>query len=131
MDVYASTTRVASRTKHNGADAVPADFDPADFDPADFPIIAMHVFGVSPFPPIGEAAPEVVADLKYRRRVQRLHGLGDRVLGEFLAEIGAERGIQTVIDKKLDRYAELDPEAIEATGGDKFWPVPIHEVGDG
>ncbi len=43
-------------------------------------------------------AADVVADLKFRRQVERLHRLGDRVLGEFLAELGAERGIQTVID---------------------------------
>ena len=42
--------------------------------------------------------------------IQRLHGLGDRVLGEFLAEIGAERSIMTLIDRKLDTYAELEPE---------------------
>ncbi len=90
-------------------------------------------YGKAPAPwrPVGSLAAELVSNLKFRRRVQQVHQLGDRVLGEFLAEIGAERGIQTVIDKKLERYAELDPEAIEATGGDKFWPVPIHEVGDG
>ncbi len=59
--------------------------------------------------PIGPIAAEVVADLRFRRKVQRLHRLGDRVLGEFLAELGAERGIQTVIDQKLDTYAERNP----------------------
>ena len=78
--------------------------------------------------PIGQIAAEVVADMRFRRQVQQLHGRGDRVLGEFLAEIGAERGIQTVIDQKLDRYVQLDPEAIEAAGGDDFWPAPLHEV---
>ena len=80
------------------------------------------------FRPLGEVAAEVVADLQFRRQVQRLHGLGDRVLGEFLAEIGAERSIMTLIDQKLDTYAELGPETLEATGGDEFWPVPLHEV---
>ncbi len=77
---------------------------------------------------IGAIAAEIVADMKFRRRVQRLHGLGDRVLGEFLAEIGAERSIQTVINKKLDVYTELEPGAVEATGGGDFWPAPLHEV---
>lgn len=80
------------------------------------------------FRPIGKIAAEVVADLKFRRQVQQVHRLGDRVLGELLAEIGAERGIQSIIDQKLERYAELDPETLEAVSGDKFWPVPIHEV---
>ncbi len=78
--------------------------------------------------PIGQIAAEVVADLRRRRKVQRLHRLGDRVLGEFLAELGADRGIATVIDQKLDTYIELDPEVLEAAGGDEFWPVPLHGV---
>ncbi len=101
---------------------------PVDFDHAAHPIIARHFFGVEPFRPIGEVAAEVVADLQFRRRVQRLHGLGDRALGEFLAELGAERSIMTLIDGKLDTYAELEPGAVEATGGGDFWPAPLHEV---
>ena len=81
--------------------------------------------------PIGEIAAEVVADLAFRRKVELLHSLGPRVTAELLAEIAAERGIQTVIDQKLDRYAELDPEAIEATCADGFSPIPLHEVRDG
>ena len=81
--------------------------------------------GLQPFGPI---AAEVVADLRFRRRVQQVHRLGDRVFGELLAEIGAEQGIQTIIDQKLSRYADLDPEALEVAGGDKFWPAPLHKV---
>ncbi len=77
---------------------------------------------------IGAIAAEVVAEMKFRRRVQQVHRLGDRVLGEFLAEIGAERGIQTIIDQKLDTYAKLDPKVLKATGGDRFWPAPLREV---
>ena len=96
---------------------------PAGFDPAAYPIIARHIFGVEPFP-----TAMVVADLRFRRQCQRLHALGNRAMTEFLAEIGAERSIMTLIDLKLDRYAALDPEALEATGGDSFWPAPIREV---
>ncbi len=100
---------------------------PAGFDPAAHPIIARHFFGVEPFP-IDRIAAEVVADLQFRRRVQQVHRLGDRVFGELLAEIGAERGIQTVIDQKLDTYTELEPETLEVTGGDQFWPAPLYAV---
>ncbi len=100
---------------------------PVGFDPAARPIIARHVFGVEPFP-IDRIAAEVVADPQFRRRVQQVHRLGDRVFGELLAEIGAERGIQTIIDQKLERYAELEPETLEIAGGDDFWSVPIHGV---
>ena len=78
--------------------------------------------------PIGAVAAEIVADLKFRRDVERLHRLGPRVTAELLAELGAERAIQTIIDRKLDTYVELDSEAIEVTGGDGFWPAPIHKV---
>ena len=78
--------------------------------------------------PIGSIAAEIVADLRFRRLVQRLHRLGPRVLSELLAELGAERGIQTIIDRKLTTYVDLDPKALQATGGDGFWPVPVREV---
>ncbi len=80
------------------------------------------------FRSIGQIAAEVVADLSFRRDVQQVHRLGDRVFGELLAEIGAERGITTIIDKKLERYAKLEPEVIEAAGGDDFWQPPLHGV---
>ena len=59
-----------------------------------------------------------MTDLTFRRHVRRLHQLGDRVVGEFLAELGAERSIRTVIDRKLARYAELTPEQVEAIAQD-------------
>ncbi len=78
--------------------------------------------------PIGQSAAEAVADLRFRRQVQLLHALGPRVTAELLAEIGAERSITTIIDRKLTRYAELEPETLEAVGGDRFWPLPLREV---
>jgi len=77
---------------------------------------------------IGAVAAEIVTDLRFRRRVLRLHNLGARAVGEMLAELGAERGIQTIIDQKLDTYGGLNPEVLEAVGGDDFWPVSLHEV---
>ena len=74
------------------------------------------------------SAAEVVASLKFRRQVEHLHRLGPRVVCELLAEIGAERSIQTLIDQKIDAYAALKPEALEATGGDGFWPAPLRKV---
>jgi len=87
-----------------------------------------HPPQLDPWHPIGQIAAEVVADMKFRRQVLRLHRLGPRVTAELLAEIGAERSITTIIDQKLKKYASLDPEALEATGGDDFWPVRLHKV---
>ena len=73
-------------------------------------------------------ATDVVADLNFRRQVERLHRFGPRVTAELLAEIAAERSIQTAIDQKLDRYTDLDPATIEAAGGSEFWPAPLHQI---
>ncbi len=78
--------------------------------------------------PIGPIAAEIVADLRFRRQVLRLHRLGPRAMAELLAEIGAERSITTIIDQKLDTYTELDPETLEVTGGNDFWQPPLHGV---
>ncbi len=80
------------------------------------------------FRSVGSAAAEVVADLQFRQQVARVHALGARVTAELLAEIGTERSIMPVINAKLQRYASIDPQALQATGGDRFWPVPTHEV---
>ncbi len=78
--------------------------------------------------PIGAIAAEVVADLQFRRKVIRLHRQGPRAVGEFLAEIGAERGITTFIDQKIDTDLDVGAGALDATGGDGFWPAPVHGV---
>lgn len=76
----------------------------------------------------GQIAAEVVANLQFRRKVIRLHRQGPRAVAEFLAELGADLGVQTPIEQKLDVYAELEPEVIEGAGGDEFPPPPLHGV---
>ena len=78
--------------------------------------------------PIGQIAAEVVADLRFRRQVIRLRRQGDRVLCEVFAHLGAKHGIQTSIEQTVEHFAELEPETLQATGGDGFSPAPIHEV---
>ena len=117
-----SPERAARRVK-TALDSVPTDFDARAH-----PIIARHWLGIEPFRQKGQIAAKTVADMKFRRRVERLHKLGPRAVGELLAELGAERSIVTIIDRKIDTYLELDPEVLEAAGGDDFPPVPIHEV---
>ena len=77
---------------------------------------------------VGSAAAEIVSDLQYRQTVERVHLLGSRVLAELLAELGIERKIMPGIREKLERYANIDPQALHALSGDKFSPVPLHEV---
>ena len=127
MSTYTTSPCRSSRVKPHKSDG-PPDSAPADFDATANPIIGRHFFGVGPLRPVGRIAAEVMADLRFRRHVQQVYRLGDRVFGELLAEIGAERGIMTIIDRKLARYAELEPEALEVTGGDGFWQPPLHGV---
>ncbi len=127
MKIYAPTARAARRVECPRSNGAP-DSTPADFNATAHPIISRHWFGVDPIRPIGRVAAEVVADLAFRRKVERLHRLGRRATAELLAEITAERGIRTVVDQKLSRYAKLDPKALEVTGAKGFLPVPLHEV---
>ncbi len=66
--------------------------------------------------------------IQHRWGEREIIRLGPRAVGELLAEIGAERSVMTVIDQKLDTYANLEPETLEVTGGDRFWPAPVYEV---
>ena len=81
-----------------------------------------------PFPRLGDIAAEIVADLRFRRQVERLHDLGPRATGELLAEIGEQRACRTFIDGRLEAYARLDPDVIRELNGDKFPRPPLHRV---
>ncbi len=84
-----SSTMTRGRASSRATEPLSHDYfdePPADFNPADHPIISHHFFGLRP---IGEVAGEVVADLRFGWKVQRLHRLGPRAVGEFLAELGA------------------------------------------
>ena len=123
MHLYPVTQSVA--TVSHGSAAEPT---PAEFDPAAYPIIAQHWFGIEPPCAIGSIAAEVVANPHFRRQVEYLHQLGPRATAELLAEIGAERGITTIIERKIEKYAALDTDALELVGGDQFPALPIHVV---
>ena len=77
---------------------------------------------------VGSAAAEIVSDLRYRWQIERVHALGSRVLGELLAEIAVKHSIVPTLHETLERYASIDPQALRALGGDKFWPAPLNEV---
>ncbi len=100
-----------------------------NFSPVDHPIISRHWFNVEPFRPVGKLAAEVVADIEFRRQVERLHAMGPRPMAEMLGELAASRNLGTVIDEMLSRYAEIPDQALNALGGHEFPPLPLHEVG--
>lgn len=69
-----------------------------------------------------------IYDLRFERDAGRLHALGPRVLAEFLAELGADTFRMTDIERRLERYAGLDPDAVRAAGGDRFPARPSLRV---
>ena len=104
---------------------------PIGFNATACPIIARHWLGLDPHRSADMIEADVIADLRRQRNVRKLHRLGPRVLDALLVEIGAERGITTIVERKIERYAGLDPEALKVTGADEFWPVSIREVRHG
>lgn len=97
----------------------------ANLDPVHHRIIAEHFFG---WRPVGAVAAQVLQDLTFRRKIKRLVAKGDRVVGEMLAELAADRNLGTVIDQLLDRYIDIDDAALDAIGGRDFPSAPLHEI---
>ncbi len=55
---------------------------------------------------------------RFRERVRRVHALGPRPLGEFLAEVLATcPACRGLVLERLDRYAGLDPDLVRFFGG--------------
>ena len=60
-----------------------------------------------------------VNTLRFRRAVERVHGLGPRVIGELLTEAGVS------LDR-VERFADLGrfpPTVLNAVGADRWPPV--------
>lgn len=73
------------------------------------------------------ATSDPLADLRFRRNIERLHAL--RPLYKLLSELGRGRMIRGQIEQIVKRYAGLDPEALRITGGDRFATRPLHLIG--
>lgn len=114
----------ADRYRKGGEIDTPAEF-PEGLDPVRHRIIATHVFG---WQPVGVVAAQVVQDLTFRCKVRRLVAKGDRIVGELLAELAADRNLGTVIDELLDRFLAIPDEALDIANGRDFPPVPLHVV---
>jgi hypothetical protein len=50
----------------------------------------------------------LLGDLRFRRDVERLHGLGPRPLYEMLVALGCDRMIRTELEERVRRYGTLD-----------------------
>ena len=76
----------------------------------------------------GKVAAHIVANPRFQRKVDHLHRLGPRAVGELLAQLGAKHSIQTSIEQTVDHFAEIEPEALDAAGGNRFWPAPLYKI---
>jgi len=67
--------------------------------------------------------------LRRQRLVAALHRLGDRPTYELIAEIVDRFGIEAFVDERLLAYTRrLNPELLQAFGGDRFAPPPFRTV---
>ena len=80
-------------------------------------------------PHIADLKQEAVQRLRRMRLVERVHNLGPRIAFELLDELDRHHGIGADLDRRLARYAGLDPEILRAVGGDRFPRLPIRIVG--
>jgi hypothetical protein len=67
--------------------------------------------------------------LRREHLVRRVHLLGARVLYEFVDELDRVHGLGTDLDRRLERYAQLNPDLLRAVGGDRFASAPTRLVG--
>ena len=69
--------------------------------------------------------------LQRQRHVEQVHRLGARVIFELVDELDRHHGLGDDLDRRLERYAGLDPEVLPAVGGDRFPSAPLRVVGGG
>jgi hypothetical protein len=69
----------------------------------------------------------VIRNLRRQRHVEQICRI-PRLVYELLDEIGRHHGIADDIDRRLERYARLDPPVLAAVGGDRFPPSPIRAL---
>jgi len=67
---------------------------------------------------------EAINELNFRRRVQRLHRLGPRPMGELLLELAELAGRRTWLDQRLDAYNTIDGHNLDMLRACD-WPRPI------
>ncbi len=69
-----------------------------------------------------------LANHQLARNVERILALGSRPIIELLIEIGEQRLCRIYLERRIRRYAEIDPEHLAALGGNTFPRPPLYEV---
>jgi hypothetical protein len=73
---------------------------------------------------------DAINELNFRRRVQRLHRLGPRPIGELLLELAEVSGRRTWLDMKLAEYGDINGATLDVLGA-RDWPRPILHLAGG
>ncbi len=63
--------------------------------------------------------------MRFQRRVEHLHRLGPRAVGELLGEVANRIGGAPVITMLLAEYEQVTPAMVRAVGGDRFPVSPL------
>jgi hypothetical protein len=80
-------------------------------------------------PVASEQHADAIRRLRRQRHVERIHRLPARVTAELLDELDRRHRLGTDLDRRLARYAALDPVVLASVGGDRFPASPIHVAG--
>ena len=62
---------------------------------------------------------------------RQVHRLGARALFEFIDELDRHHGLGDDLDRRLERYAAVEPTILAAVGADRFPASPLRAVGVG
>ena len=76
----------------------------------------------------GHATAQVVADLRFRRRIEALHAMGPRATAELIAEVIAVPLDRLTVDARLNLFLAMSDAALDAIGGRKLPSAPLHQV---
>ena len=66
--------------------------------------------------------------LRRRRQIERIYALGVRAVFEVIDEIDRRHGLGDDLDRRLARYARLDPMVLSTVGGDRFANMPFRAL---
>ena len=66
--------------------------------------------------------------LRRQRHVDGICRIGPRVVFELIDELDRHYGLGDDLDRRLARYAAIEPGVLRAIGGDRFPPRPLREV---
>ena len=75
-----------------------------------------------------QATARIISDLRFRRKVTELYAKGPRVTAELVAEIIAVPLDRLSLEERVDLILAISDEDLEAAGGHKLPPAPLHEV---